>query len=812
MLKSRRSLKKRATALVVVLSIIVFLSLLVVALSAAMRMDRQAAHYYSERARAEFLAREGVEYVKAALLAGTGATNRWVSMPGRIVSSVGLPSETPMDLFSGTETNAAAAPNALAAVDLNRSAVSDDSAEAILPAGPALRVGWIYVRQNGLCETNQNPSLTDTANPIVGRFAYWTDDESSRIDLNTAWKRQNNTNSPAHPDKVSLQQISDNLTEADADAIRGAVTNFPFLSPDDARRLSAPLGSILSTNRFAVGSYSHSPELNPWGEPKIILTTQASRARGSTNFLDIVLTDNTDPGKLAALSTNKVTAQLNKLTELLSRTNWPYASQSFAQKYGSTNALQLALDILEYVRAAESTEQVVQGMRLHPLGGGAYEYDNAGVVAEGSLVGATRRPMLTELGIWMSPPLTNAATGRLYFDISTKAEIYLPARYAQSPVNLEGKVFSINFTDQDGGTSRSYDFVISPANTVNCNLAPGNFAVATFQTNTLSSSIIVTNRPTALYMRSVLNAMAAGSGWASAVWDIAPAARNPATNNYIRYTLDAAGGSATNITSMQVNDPRINKNKANWVHGNATWGTLPKTSVTASPPQDTDAGGGISEASLFMPPAKSPAGTVGSAGELGYVSTSVPWRTVRLQPAPNGPAPADWALLDLFAAPILPSSDEMYLPRTNVVAGRVNLNAAIQPFTNLSRLQPLGALFRGVTNLTLTADQASSNIASLKFATGYQGTNYYRSAGELAEIQGIADRGEASESVIRDMASLATVQGNVFRVFSVGQTLKQTPGGKLVPQAEKSLVALIERYDEGGTSRYRTVYWKVLPF
>jgi hypothetical protein len=53
-------------------------------------------------------------------------------------------------------------------------------------------VEWIYVLQNGALGTLDESGLfqgEDSAspeNPIVGRMAFWTDDESSKINVNTA--------------------------------------------------------------------------------------------------------------------------------------------------------------------------------------------------------------------------------------------------------------------------------------------------------------------------------------------------------------------------------------------------------------------------------------------------------------------------------------------------------------------------------------------------------------------------------------------------------------------------------------------------
>lgn len=76
----------RAAALIIVLIVILFLSIIVVSLSVAMRMERQAAFYFSERSRADLMAAEGVEMAKILLNQAFDTNNYVVSGPGRLVS------------------------------------------------------------------------------------------------------------------------------------------------------------------------------------------------------------------------------------------------------------------------------------------------------------------------------------------------------------------------------------------------------------------------------------------------------------------------------------------------------------------------------------------------------------------------------------------------------------------------------------------------------------------------------------------------------------------------------------------------------
>jgi len=842
------TLRSRAAALVVTLCVVLLLSLLVVSLTVAMRMDRQASHYFSERSRAEFFAREGVESAKGILGGAIGATDcSWISMPGRVLAWTNgqtWSNAVPYDLHSGALTNGAT-PD-LAARDLNRVVLSEDS-RSLITGGTAndtpMKLGWIYVRKDGTRDDNQNPSLTDKTNPIIGRFAFWTDDESSRVNLNTAWKRQ--VNIPAnHPSQLPLQGISSDLSDDMIDGIHDAATNAGFSSPDEARRISG-VAPILSSNRFSVTHYSHSSDLNPFGQPKIYLTTKISNLPpGFTNnhpdytnyFLDILKSDTNDPGTAGNLDAAKYKAQLNKLRNLLA-TNWPCASGSYSNKYGGAlNAIQIAADIIGYVRSAESTNEMVGGIvfdarNLNFIRTSIPDDSNpvSGTATNNLIMDTVRRPMLCEIGVQVGDYIT--ASNR--YSYTGKVAFYLPPSYGISASSLVGKTLNWQFNYEaapDTWLNKTLWNAPITAAMIDGSSYP-NFVIVTCMSTPALYGGEATNRPTTLY----------GTAWLTlggellerptlARYNLAPNT-TPAQaairkNDMIRFPVDPVGIPLTNISTVKVNDPRMNKYAPNWgFEGPATWGSLPaRVSVSSTPRQDMDAGS-ISDAGLFQRAPKghalNPHGIVGSVGELGYIRSgggpgiNVPWRSLALRPTPNSESPPDWLLLDMFAAPVQPTNNSgNVFPDGQHVAGRINLNsAALVPFTNTLagtdlRLAPLKSLFLGTTNLSGTPDDAAQRVGSMIFVNTYGNTNYHTSIGKLAEVAGIGSPNKRDENLLRQIVDQTTVQGNVFRVYSVGQSLQQTPSGQIVLQAEYTVCALVERQPDG---RFRTVYWKVVP-
>jgi len=69
--------------------------------------------------------------------------------------------------------------------------------------------------------------------------------------------------------------------------------------------------------------------------------------------------------------------------------------------------------------------------------------------------------------------------------------------------------------------------------------------------------------------------------------------------------------------------------------------------------------------------------------------------------------------------------------------------------------------------------------------------NILVSVGQLAEIAGIGDQGESGEQIIRQVASLATVRGDAFSIYSCGQAINVV-NGRVAINREKILHAMVE--------------------
>ena len=228
--------KPGGVALVIVLAVLVLLTILVVGFLTRVGMERTAAAAYFESNRNRVLADQAVDIVRAQIDHAAGSEGlAWVSQPGMVrtygkdrtlVHAYKLYSD---DSMIDTGVDPAGAQAALDGwdqspamfVDLNAPTTVDGevhypilSASALDSEGGApliqgfevqdapsasvrqpipMPVRWLYVLEDGRVVAPERDSGTQVKvagatkkNPIVGRIAFWSDDESSKLNINTA--------------------------------------------------------------------------------------------------------------------------------------------------------------------------------------------------------------------------------------------------------------------------------------------------------------------------------------------------------------------------------------------------------------------------------------------------------------------------------------------------------------------------------------------------------------------------------------------------------------------------------------------------
>ncbi|QIF00279.1 hypothetical protein [Roseimicrobium sp. ORNL1] len=508
----RGSMSTSGAALIMTVIILAMITIMVLGLADLVRYETASSSAHQERARAQLFARMGVDIVTGVLRKETADPARtWASKPGALIvpDSDGNPPQLTrlgkqVNLHSGLPSPSLLDPGfkpiVLRPADLNIQTFADQNPPTHLitdqpqdPANPAspvvkLPVRWIYVRADGTLDYAESPDLTRASNPLVGRFAYWTDDESSKINLNTAWKRNPagsapaglvvNTFSASHPTSVNVASLK-GMTAQMADVLHGTITpnhlytdlDNPekpgrfFNSPREVRALGAEFTSVFNAAKFEVTHYNHDPDTTFFNEPRIVLTTQKKHAKGRP-FLDILKnpgTDTTlgdDPGYVRkptspyntatsaeVIDRTKFNDVIKKLVTYLKREDWPMVDKtpagtariSLQSKYFNNNSsrlAQLALGIVEYVRSAESSKTLVEPIRVFNTGTDSAPFyylvttgDHTG--KDDTYKGNPRGPHITEMAIWRS---NTATSGR--YRVRYYIEIYLPENYGIDSIDL----------------------------------------------------------------------------------------------------------------------------------------------------------------------------------------------------------------------------------------------------------------------------------------------------------------------------------------------------------------------------------------
>lgn len=714
-----RSIAARNTgaALIITLAVLVLMAIMVVSLSDMMRMERSSAHSHVEKMRAELFSQKGVEDVVGTLQMATADTNRnWISEPGQLVAGSPTGSATAngdprlilkdpaIPLSSGAPDSSLSLPAYLKPINLNVSTFEPDAGIAgpsylidpaaqdpTDPTGSSVPVQmmlkWVYVRADGSRDTSENP---DTQSPdaapdkqIVGRYAYWTDDESSKVNYNLAWTRSSSNPTPqSHPSHVNLPTLFGGGTEGErmAAAIHlyqaapnptipssppatisayDSFARFFYSTPQDARQVEDATGgsgqggkgvyTALDAAKFNVTHYSNDPDTTFFNQQRIVLTTHKSLA-GNRPFLDIGTIDNIDLGDLSNISSSKLTTTINLLNSYLQRTDWPMLSPaggSLQSKYyaGLSDRLtQLSLNIIDYVRSKESARPLVIPLR------GTY-LSKVFTIAIGtdpnSYIGITRGPRTTEMGIFI-PAAPKAGTAKTY-TAKVKLEVFLPLNFGVKTLDLKTVSLYLDAYLDDGSNTNqglhaisALEATLTAAEVSIPGHAVGDTIMKAGERAVISRNVDVTYtqfRPTAASTAKFRFAIAqVGAAGVSNRLDVTPLLGG--TGDYAVCKVNAPNVSETDMPSIEVDDPRVNSHRDDWkqvakntfgaINSVSTIGAAPNT--TYVPEQDVDKGGKVTDVSLVIPNqakvtdttlSSNPTGIVESVGELGFISTGM---------------------------------------------------------------------------------------------------------------------------------------------------------------------------------------------
>jgi Tfp pilus assembly protein PilX len=462
-----RSKKRKAgSALVIVLASLIFLSALALAFLAGVGTELKSSKAYADGAAARMLADSAVNLVMAQIKTATAGTNAsadvaWASQPGMIRTY-----DTKGDLLrayklyssrSWVLTNSVdAAAEAAALVnwrdkpahytDLNAPVSSqypilDPGAEGViegfsfsfLPAGVAkgeMPVEWLYVLKDGsIVAPDAAASATRTAvvpgasdaNPIIGRIAFWADDETAKVNVNTAsegtfWdtprvitdydrklgKYQPVKNEfqryPGHPAMVNLPAALPAITTptkaysvspryVDGGSREGTVSNVTTPVKLKHDRLYASVDELvfdpdrnpqgisredLDKSRFFITTASRAPEVNMFNQPRVAMWpihSQSSSAYRTVQDQTIAFSSTINglpyyfqrADSLSPTSDYQDIERNRQLISYLQRlmgARVPGFNGSFLAKYDSDRD-QILTEAFDYIRATNLNDQGV---------------------------------------------------------------------------------------------------------------------------------------------------------------------------------------------------------------------------------------------------------------------------------------------------------------------------------------------------------------------------------------------------------------------------------------------------------------------
>lgn len=297
---------RRGMALVVILGVILILTIMAVGLSTIMRTERAVARNNLDSVQARAFAEMAVDnatgLIRTAIEAGSAQDKFWSSQGGRVTvfnANGSVDATASRDLFSQGSSGSA--------VNLNQTSFSGKSPIATASSvgsgsAPPIEAQWVEVLDNP-----SNPASAD--NKITGRYAFWVDDETSKININTADGSAKYTSTwygsgtPADISLESLKLGGTDISSSQAASIANqtgikssgaSTTPRYFNSQREISKISGAGSALFEENNFSLTHLSLAPELNIFGEPRIPLTVSRSIALPSGTTVNNIMTGDYD--------------------------------------------------------------------------------------------------------------------------------------------------------------------------------------------------------------------------------------------------------------------------------------------------------------------------------------------------------------------------------------------------------------------------------------------------------------------------------------------------------------------------------------
>ncbi len=753
---------ERGVALILTLAIITLVTLLVIAFAVSMRVENAASKNFNDLIKTRELAQGAIDQAVATIRNATPPRTAspfftYVTFPGMIYDYSGALPAIPFPLYSD--------PTMIDKTNLNAGLWITGNGEfssTPLPDPSQFNVGWLYVAEDG---TAGPPPLTGHGS-LVGRFAFWVDDEASKININTAGK-------PTAPDTfgyvgqnaVDLSVLLSNMNVS-LPRIVSARTPNPYSTLEDVKRPNPSItDSQFSPNRFSLTVYSDDA-LYPNHDSTTDLDAFGVPRRITSALMEAIDIKNTPPTNVCLYA---------RLLDSLGTTLTKMYGGTFAQKYPVAGGVDGLKQIIANIIAYQDPT--------------ATPPDENPASDPPAYLGLAKTPYVNEVKVTYTH---DAVAGTL----SRKVEVEL-----FYPYGADGSTYTV-VAPQTIVVKNLPAFLGLPTVPVIVTVIAGN----TFNSGTLYRS----------YPAPVDTVPApAPAGSAPAQTIIANYYRAGNRLDCAQVSLPVSGGLSPGGVvwqGAQANDPCVNENTTDWTgYSDAAGGsgTLGSQNSNYAP--------------LETPPSKAlmRGDKMKSVGELGFIhQPSVAWKYLTLQPGGGGGVIPDWAILDFFTV------DPAVVPVPTM--GRININSFINPGLAVAapskpRLVPLQALLSGLAAsgpLDVYNDLRTDNFGMKDPTTS---DPVFDTIGELCEIPSLATGAtEADKEVaIRRIANLITVRSNTFTIWVMAQSIKE-PNiigqnfGKFEANdlitGEVKAQAVVERYENppGSAPKFRTRYFRYL--
>ncbi|NQU09782.1 hypothetical protein HQ590_03255 [bacterium] len=836
---------QQAVALVLTLAVLAVVVLMVVGFAVSMRVERVAARNYTASMVARQLANGAVEEAIFLLRSNTPAitaTRRYYTQGGYVSFA---PLTYPAQGGKMFSTNAVGG-----VVDLNadQSILSSNSHWSD-PSYRRIQVNWVPVCSNGLAG----------GAPLIGRYAFWVDDESTKVNLNYAGIRQGPLgDSPQDLDLRGIW-ISSNV----AVDTHSFATNTGFWTTEQWKEVAGVGPTAYQLAKGFITAYSFTDNLNPWGGLKHHLNADRATWLAEINS-----------GGANTLGSPMLT-------------NWFLGT--FIDKYDSNIVKQILANIYEFRKNDALNGNVCIGADSTGLYGdlGAAEPLDYLTGIPRDFLGLRRFPMLNEVGVQVT--YWNPTTTNLQLRAWVRCELINPYDVAMGSggslkVRIDRLLATVsNCADLNGnqgvanGWNQEVQIPIGNVPAHGYAVYTTNFAYTVPTPSACASAAIVTGAGVTLDYVKLLQTIDSTPttldaedrtirDWASGedLYEELAVENGYQQFYFLQANLRRPPGGVppnwgnTYVRGIAKKDPRL-RNFAGWDIPLGPWWTVGYNQPTASTitgaetpnigyggftgasgrwasiPKDPAPGGAPPVVSY--PPLSATDCTNGvnyqSVGELGYIHTGLAWRSLMLSPQPQTEfsySPAmipDWVVMDLFSI----------TNAATVPFGQVNINLGLNTVTSArGRKDSLNALMTAISPSTEWTNVAY-NIANRVWVTiggttwgwrrsGFQ-PGFYVMIGEICEVNTVAYNVSANddagkEARLRYLGNQLTVRGNAFTIWALAQAINDVDGdGTYNPTidsigGEAKAQAVVERYDDADgqfgvgtdTPAYRIVYFR----